>query len=181
MKRFSRREQILVGACAVVVLFIGAPMLWQAIPHGVPPAATSQRRLLTAREERASHAAMLARLETNLTQLAVHKTPPALAATAAAALDRRAREAGIRLREVKPMPPRLLESATAVPLQISFTAPFPRAARFLAGLRANPDGLAVDRVVIAANTSDSDEVAVNLRIIAFSLSEDSQEKTRGQS
>jgi Tfp pilus assembly protein PilO len=124
---------------------------------------------------------MLARLETNLTQLAVRRPAPALAATAVAALDRRAREAGIRLREVKPLPPRALESATAVPLQLSFTAPFPRAARFLAGLRAHPDGLAVDRVVIAANTTDSDQVAVNLRIVAFSLSEESQGKTRGQS
>lgn len=181
MKRFSRREQILVGVCLVVVLFLGAPLLWDAMPHGVPPAATSARRLRTAREQRAAHTAMLARLETNLTQVAARKPPPALAAAAVAALDQRARQAGIRLREAKPLPARAVEGATAVPLQLSFAAPFPRAARFLAGLRAQPDGLSVDRVVIAANTSDTDQVAVNLRVIVFSLSEDSREKTRGES
>jgi hypothetical protein len=123
----------------------------------------------------------MARLENGLEALATRRPPATLAARAVADLDRRARAADIRLREVKPLPPRPLEGATAVPLQLTFSAPFPKAARFLAELRARPGGLAVDRAVIAATTSDSDVVSVNLRILAFSLDENTQENTRGRS
>jgi hypothetical protein len=181
MKRLSRREQILTGLCLLVVLFVGAPAIWDALAQRGPSPAESKRRLSAAKEERAAHAAVLAKLEHSLQRLAERRPPSSLSARAVADLDRRARKAGIHLREVKPLPPRPLEGATAVPLQVTFAAPFPRAARFLAELRADPGGLAVDRAVIAASTANSDQVTVNLRVMLFSLDAGGQETTRGRS
>jgi Tfp pilus assembly protein PilO len=179
MRRFSRREQILIGLCAVVALTIGAPALWDALVNRGPSAAQSQARLSAARRERQTHAAVLARLEQQVEQVADRRPPAALPAQVMTRLDRRARAEGIQLREVRPLPPRPLDGVTGVPLQLSFTAPFPQAARFLARLRADPDGLAVERVVIAATTSDRDLVSVQARLSAFSLASGSEEGARG--
>jgi Tfp pilus assembly protein PilO len=178
MRRYSRREQILIGACAIAVLWFGLPMLWGLIRSGTPSAAVSSERLRAARQMRTQQAAALAQLQDQMERVARRQPPAALPAQVMAALDRRAREDGIELREVRPQPPQLLEGATGVPLQLSFSAPFPKAARFLTRLRVAPNGLAVDRVVIAAAAVDSDQVMVQARVLAFSTGQDSREGSR---
>jgi hypothetical protein len=181
MKRHSRREQVMIGLCVLIALFIGGPMLWQIVMPGGPSGVESQRRLEAAKSARKANAAALGKLEAAMERLAARLPPAALAAGAAAELDQRAGAVGIRLREVKPLAPKLVEGATVVPLQLTFSAPFPQAARFLTRLRAEPGRLAVDRAVIAATTTDSDLVSVNLRVEVFSLTEEKQGKIRGQS
>jgi hypothetical protein len=178
MKRFSRRERILIGLCAVVAAAVGAPALRDALANGTSPA-TARAQLRQARRERATHAAALARLEQDLGRVTDRRPAAALPARIMSQLDRRARAQGIALREVRPLPDRPLEGATGVPLQLSFTAPFPRAARFLAGLRAQPEGLAVERVVIAATASETDQVSVQARVVAFSTASARRERARG--
>ena len=178
MKRFSRREQILLGACVIVVLWLGVPVLWGWFGSGAPSAAVSAERLRAARQEREQQSAALARLQSRMERIARRQPAAALPAQVMAALDRRAREDGIELREVRPQPPQLLEGATSVPLQLSFSARFPQAARFLARLRVAPEGLAVDRVVIASTAADSDQVMVQARVLAFSMARESQEGSR---
>jgi hypothetical protein len=179
MRRFSRREQILIGLCALVALVIGLPALWDALAHRGPSASTSSARLRTARRERQTHAAALARLERQVGQIAKRPPPAALPAQVMTRLASRARAEGIQFREVRPLPARPLDGVTGVPLQLSFTAPFPQAARFLARLRAAPEGLAVERVVIAATSSSSDVVSVQARLSAFSLTTGGEEGSRG--
>ena len=48
MRRFSRREQILIGLCAVVALVIGLPALWDPARE-VRRAAAAHRRGIPAR------------------------------------------------------------------------------------------------------------------------------------
>jgi Tfp pilus assembly protein PilO len=179
MRRFSRREQILIGACVIVALWVGFPALRDWLGSGTPSAAVSAQRLRAARRERAAQAAALARLEQELRQVAQPRPAAAMPAQMMAALDRRARADGIELREVRPMLPQPLDGATGVPLQLSFSAPFPRAAQFLTRLRVAPRGLAVDRVVIAASSADSDLVTVQARVLAFSIARESREGARG--
>src|SRR5687767_11654987 len=109
MKRFSRREQILIGLCAVVGMVIGLPALWDALAGRGPSAAASQARLQTARRERQTHAAVLARLEREVELVADRRPPAALPAQVMTRLDRRARAEGIQLREVRPLPARPLD------------------------------------------------------------------------
>jgi len=167
MRRFSRREQILIGLCVVCALALGLPALRDALASGVSPA-RARAALRAARTERATHAAMLVRLERELGRVAERRPAAALPARVMSRLDQRARADGITLREVRPLPERPLEGATGVPMQFSFTAPFPRAARFLTRLRTQPEGMAVERVVIAATASDSNLVSVQARVMAFS-------------
>jgi hypothetical protein len=179
MRRFSRREQIQVGVCAVAVLAIGLPMGWQHLGSGTPSAMASTSRLRAARQERAAQSAQMVRLERQLRRVAQRRPAAALPALVMAALDRRARIDGIELREVRPLPPEPLDGTTSVPLQLSFSAPFPQVARFLTRLRLAPTGLAVDRIVIAAAAADSDQVIVQARVLAFSSVAESREDHRG--
>jgi hypothetical protein len=179
MRRFSRREQILIGACAVAVLWVGFPAVRDWLGTGTPSTAVSAERLRAARQERTAQAAALARLEQELHRIAQRRPAAALPAQVMAALDRRARADGIELREVRPMLLQPLDGATGVPLQLSFSAPFPQAARFLTRLRLAPKGLAVDRVVIAASSAGSDQVTVQARVLAFSIAREGRESGRG--
>jgi hypothetical protein len=179
MKRFSRREQLLIGVCALVALVVGAPALWDAVAHRGPSPAHSAARLRAARLERQANVAILARLQQDLDQVARREPAAALPPQVMAALDRRARIDGIQLREVRPLPAQPLDGVTAVPLQLTFNAPFPQAARVLTRLRVAPSGLAVDRVVIDAASASSDQVTVQARVSAFSIARESQEKRRG--
>jgi hypothetical protein len=167
MRRFSRRKQILIGLCAVCVVAVGLPALREALARGDTPA-RARAQLAAARKERAMHTASLVRLERELSRVVSERPPSALPAQVMSRLDARARAEGITLREVRPLPERPLEGATGVPLQFSFTAPFPQAARFLTRLRTHPEGLAVERVLIAATSSDSNLVSVQARVMAFS-------------
>jgi hypothetical protein len=179
MKRVSRREQILLGACILALLWVGLPLLWDWFGGGAPSAAVSAERLRAARQQRATEAAELARLERQMHRVAHSLPVAALPAQMMAALDHRARADGIALREVRPQLAQPLDGITGVPLQVTFSAPFPRAARFLTHLRVAPDGLAVDRVVIAAGTTDTDQVTVQARVMAFSLVRERLEANRG--
>jgi Tfp pilus assembly protein PilO len=179
MKRLSRREQILIGLGAVVMLVIGLPALWNAVAHHGPSPANSAARLRAARRERQTNLAALTRLQQQLNSVAKRQPATALPPQVMEALDRRARIDGIQLQEVRPLPPQPLDGITGVPLQLSFTAPFPQAARFLTRLRVAPSGLAVDRVVIAAVSAASDQVNVQARLSAFSIAPQNQEKSRG--
>ena len=179
MRRFSRREQLLIGACAIAVFWVGLPMLWDWLGRGTPSAAVSAARLGAARRERAAQAAALARLEREMQRVAQRQPPAALPPRVMAALDRRARAEGIELREVRPQMLQPLDGITGVPLQLTFSAPFPRAARFLTRLRVAPNGLAVDRIVIAAATANSDQVTVQARVMAFSVARENREGSRG--
>jgi hypothetical protein len=179
MKRLSRREQIMAAACVVALLWFGVPMLWGWLGSGTPSAAVSAERLHAAQREQRAQTQALTQLQQQMRRLAPPQPPAAMPAQVMAALDRRAQNAGIQLREVRPLPPQPLDGATGVPLQLSFTAPFPQAARFLTRLRVAPDGLAVDRIVIAAMAADSDQVTVQARVLAFSSARESQEVSRG--
>ena len=120
------------------------------------------------------------RLGREVAQVAERRPAAALPARVMSGLDQRARALGITLSEVRPLPLRPLEGATGVPLQFSFTASFPQAARFLTGLRSDPDGLAVERVVIAAVSPEfADQVSVQARVMAFSVAPDAREEARG--
>jgi type II secretory pathway component PulM len=179
MRRFSRREQILIGACVIAVLCVGLPLLWEQIRSGLPSSETSASRLRAARQERVTQAAALARLEGEMQRVARRQPAAALPAQVMAALDRSARAEGIELREVRPELPKPLDGAVGVPLQLSFSAPFPQAARFLTRLRLSPNGLAVERMVIAASSGNSDQVTVQARVLAFSSATDNREGRRG--
>jgi hypothetical protein len=185
MRRFSRREQILIGLCALVLLAAGLPALWDAVAGGGLSPEAARARLRTARRERVAHATALGRLEQVMGQVVERRPAAALPAAVMSALDQRARAHRIALREVRPLPERPLDGAVGVPVQFSFTAPFPRAARFLAGLRAQPGGLAVERVVIAtagsgpSASAGSDQVTVQARVLAFSAAPSRREGRRG--
>src|SRR5205823_1788410 len=69
MKRFSRREQILIGAGVIVVLWLGLPMVWGWFGSGAPSAAVSAERLRAARQEREQEAAALARLQSQMERM----------------------------------------------------------------------------------------------------------------
>lgn len=178
MRQFSRREQIMVGLCAACVAAVFLPGLLESVAGGVSPE-RARAQLRQARRDRATNATMLARLERDLGRVTERRPPAALPSLVMGRLDQRARAEGITLREVRPLPERPLDGATGVPLQFSFTAPFPRAARFLAGLRTRPDGMAVDRVVIAATGKESDQVSVQARVLAFSTVTTTREASRG--
>jgi hypothetical protein len=167
MRKFSRREQILIGACVLAVLFVELPLLWDQFGSRVPSAETSARQLRAARRQRATEAEAMARLEVQMQRVARRQPPDALPAQVMALLDRTARADGIELREVRPQLPKPLDGVVGVPLQLGFSAPFPQAARFLTRLRLAPNGLAVERMVIAAS-GNSDLVTVQARVLAFS-------------
>jgi hypothetical protein len=169
MKRFSRREQVLIGACVLVALIVGLPALWEAVANRGPSPSASAARLRSARQERQAHATALTRLEQEFERVADRRPASQLPAAVMTALDRRARADGIQLREVRPLSPRPLDKVISVPVQLSFTAPFPQAARFLARLRTAPDRIAVDRVVIAATATNDDRVTVQALVSVFTL------------
>jgi len=52
VKRLSRREQILIGAGVIVVLWLGLPVLSGWFGSGAPSAAVSAERLRGPRQER---------------------------------------------------------------------------------------------------------------------------------
>jgi hypothetical protein len=169
MKRHTFREQILIGLCLLVAVVIGGPSLGELLANRGPSPEQVRKRLRAATQERAAHAAVLARLERSIDQVAARRATGTLPARMMSRLDVRARGCGIALREVRPLVERPLEGATGVPLQFSFTTSFPQAARFLADLRTDPDGLAIERVIIAAASPDTDQVTVQTRVIAFSI------------
>lgn len=179
MRRLSRRERILIGAGVAALLGVGLALAWDQLGRRTPSAAVSAERLRAARQERAAQAAVLARLDRDMLRVARRQPAAGLPGEAMAALDHRAQLDGIELREVRPLPPQPLDGATGVPLQLSFSAPFPRAARFLTHLRVAPNGLAVDRIVVAASSADSDLVTVQARVLAFSIARESPEGSRG--
>jgi Tfp pilus assembly protein PilO len=154
-------------------------MLWGWLGSGTPSAAVSAARLSAARRERAVQATSLAQLQREMQRVARRQPPAALPPRLMATLDRTARAEGIELREIRPQMLQPLDGITGVPLQLTFSAPFPRAARFLTRLRVAPYGLAVDRVVIAAATENSDQVTVQARVMAFSIAPESREASRG--
>jgi hypothetical protein len=170
----------MIGLCVLVVLVVGLPALLDLLASRGPSPQEVRRRLRAATQERAAHAAVLARIEKSADELALRRPSGTLPARMMSRLDGRARGFGIALREVRPLPERPLEGATGVPLQFSFTASFPQAARFLADLRTNPDGLAVERVVVGSSSPDTDQVTVQARVLAFSIDDSLRGRVAGR-
>ncbi|HZO87600.1 MAG TPA: type 4a pilus biogenesis protein PilO [Chthonomonadaceae bacterium] len=174
MRRLHKREQVLIVLCSVVV---GAAVWLQLHP---PPTPAGQSALLPpARAEQAYRAALRqiaqlsddqAALEPRIARQAYDLPPDSLVPRLIRDLNRLADRAGVHLREIKPLRPHDLATAsgTQVPLEVRFTAPFqPNVMKFLYFVEDPAGKMTVDKLALTSTDQKLKTVDVSAEIAAF--------------
>ena len=181
MKTLSRRERTLVaGALGVLVLVGVAGMLFPAGPVG------STRRVSDERREHAEVLAELAQVRAEIEQLngrierrispgsARQMVQEMIQASQAAA-----KTAGLRMNDLKPVPAENAGGVQRVPMQVSASAQFPQAVRFLYELERGGQRYHVDQLRITAVDPQSDRLEIDLRLVAYVKGEGEEPNAAG--
>ncbi|MCC2669215.1 MAG: hypothetical protein K0Q72_1686 [Armatimonadetes bacterium] len=166
MKQLSNRERILVGVALLVAAFI--------VVDGLRSPTGGSRALTAARKKQQQSQQELERVKTEIADLQrqidgrlAGGTQQALVQEMVLAAQSAARSAHVQLDDVKPSDADNLAGVSRVPVQIRLSARFPEAARFLYELERGPDGYHVDQVRLNATDPQSDQLDVELRMVAY--------------
>jgi hypothetical protein len=165
MKQLSSRERLLVLVAVLVAAFILIDGLRS--PSGNRALTTARGRKADSERELARVKAEIAGLQTQIAGRLADGTQQALVQQMVLAAQGAARSAKVRLDDVKPSEADDLAGVRRVPVQIRLSARFPEAARFLYELERRPDGYQVDQVRLIATDPQSDQLDVELRMVAY--------------
>jgi len=159
MRLLTRREQVLIGLCALVLAAVGLPQasrLWSApAPAG---AATLSRRQAELERRVGSLQDSVAALTTTREQT----VPRALAL-----VQRAAAKAGAQVELARPLRDMRTGALTRHAVQFTVTGSFPQVVDLLAALASEKTSLVVERVEISAADEASDRVQAQLRVAGY--------------
>ena len=167
MKQLSFRERIvLTVGLILVVIMVGAVLL----PHG-----TASQRSLAQEERRGREVAAelertraeVSRLETQIEEWIVDGTPPQLVREMMLVSQKAARVAGLQIDDLKPAEPQKSAGFRRVQVQITLSAPFPKAARFLYELQLHEKRYRVQQLRMTSAESATEAVDMDLQLVAF--------------
>ena len=181
MKTLSKRERTLVGGALGVLVAVGiASVLFPAGP------ATKTRRVA---DERREHAQVLAELGQVRAEIeALHgrierRVSPGTARQMVQEMiqssQAAAKTAGLRMNDLKPVPAEDAGGVQRVPMQVSASAQFPQAVRFLYELERGNRQYHVDQLRITAIDPQSDRLEIELRMVAYVKGEGEEPNAAG--
>jgi len=172
--KVSRREQVLLLVCVLVVAVIGVPALLGGNTavvvkgNGLSKQSIDQRRAEAERTIRRAKET-IATQQPIVSKMGWTEDPDSLTPILVQKLEALARRTGLTLTNYKHLKPKALDAVTQVPLEMQFTAPFPTAVRFLYELQKPETKVSIDMVRISSADTESDTVDVDVRISAYSL------------
>ena len=168
MKPLSRRERILMGLMALVVLVIGLPAFFGGPPGARGPSLAQERRKRRDLEARLARArAEVDTLRGDIDGSLSDSTPRQLVQGMVGAAQAAARTAGVRLEDLKPMPLEKTGTLQAVPLRVSLSARFPQAVRFIYELERRTGRAGVDQLRMDATSPQNDHLKIELRLVGY--------------
>lgn len=166
--KVSKREQILIAVCVLVVAVIGLPTLQQLRPTVARGSvAELSRQAERSRQESAALRGEIERLEKEVASLTWSESPESLPPLLLKTLHGTAREAGVSLGSFRPGRLQAAASGSKLPVTVQVKASFPKAARFLERLQADQKRIALERVQIAATDAATDVVAMEIRLAVY--------------
>ena len=164
MKQLSSRERVLMVAALAIAAFIVVDGLRS--PGGDKALAAARGRKQASERELTRVKTDITRLQEQIAGRLAHGGQQELVQKMVVAAQGAARSAKVRLDDVKPSESDDLAGVRRVPVQIRLSARFPEAARFLYELERRPDGFQVDQVRLIATDPQSDQLDVELRMVA---------------
>jgi hypothetical protein len=179
----NKRERVLVAGMVVVVIAGGALAFWPTSSPSaratgpILPRPQAEKKIA---EQTRAYKVMLAEqamMQPRISNLTYDRVTEELVPRLVRLLQQKAKLAGVRLREVKPLRPRPMKSEAGerVPLEVRFRAPFqPNTVRFLYYLEDLKDKLVVEKLNIASADAQFRAVDVTVQTAVFTraLSED---------
>jgi Tfp pilus assembly protein PilO len=180
MKPLSRRERILMGLMAVVVLVIGAPAFLGPSGQAKRSSLADERRKRRELEAQLSQArAEVESLRAQIDRGLSAGTPRQLVQGMVEAAQAAARTAGVGLDDMKPLPLEKNGALQGVPVQVSLSARFPQAVRFVYELERRNGRCRVDQFRVVATSPQNDNLEIDLRMVGYVKGE--EEGTNGPS
>lgn len=167
MKTLSPRERllVLVGLCVAVVV-IGIA-LFPNRPAGARSLAEEKRRAREIAAELSRTREEVANLEASIDERMVAGTPRQLVREMIQTAQAAAKTAGLEIEDLKPVELQNTPGFRRVPVQISFSAPFPKAARFLYELQRKRDRYHVDQLRMSTANAQTDRLDLELQLVSF--------------
>lgn len=166
MRPLSTRERLVLGLAAAIALATG---LHAAVSRAGSPEAARLARL---RREERGIAAELATLRSENAELRTEVERRLARGTGREAVQRMittvqgaARSAGLRIDDLKPLPPERASGVERLPVQVTVSTGFHEAARFLYELGRNPNHR-VDQLRITAADRATDHLQLEIRLVA---------------
>ena len=186
MRRFSRRERVLIVFCALLAVVVGGQ--WALRPALDRFAAASAA---LARQQAAIHKAgqlaqrlprlnqEIALLRTQVGALSVYaeRVVPEVMQQVQAAAQR----SGVTLSSIRPLAPQRLDGLTAHEIQFQFDSSFPSAISLLYDLEKEGSKLAITRVQISSASQTSDAVRMTVSVAAYSVEEGGRDEKKRKS
>ena len=166
MSGLSRRERFLVLTALAVALAIGLPGLLTlpGAKGATPEEARGQRRVVAAELARVRRE--VASLRTAVERRLASGSPDALVPQMVHAAQAAAAAARVRLSDVKPAPVEDAEGLRRLPLDVSLSAPFSPALRFLFELERRDRRFRVERLRLSAAGSGGDSLDIDVRLVS---------------
>lgn len=176
MKRFwaqrNGREKFLIILC-ILALVIVVPMLLTPPPEAsgklLPAAKARQEYDLKVREKEKMEAE-IDRLKPKIESLVYKDAPEKVLPQVIKALQKQAKDAGIHLREIKPLRARKLSTVTKVPVTVRFASRFDQSLPFLYAVEDPDNKLVVEKFSISSPDSKSKTVDVEVQLALFTSS-----------
>ncbi len=179
MSTLTPRERTLIGAGILIALAIGVPGL-------MSPTATGGRSLAAVKQERREVQTELGRvrreielLEAGIDGRLSAGDSQALIGRMVEASEDAARSAGLRVTDLKPTAPESVSGLQRVAVQLTLSATFAQAVRFLYELECSghsPTGsFQVDDLQMVATDPRKDLLALELRVVGFVKGEDEED------
>ncbi|MFN3651211.1 MAG: GspMb/PilO family protein [Armatimonadota bacterium] len=173
MSTLSKRERTLVALMVGVALVVGVPGLLLTGGREPGPSLEAEReRHAGIRTELAEVREEVASLKSRMGGRIVPGTPRLLVPRMVQAVHRAARAAGIRVDDLKPVPDQRESELKRVAVQVTASAPFPRAVRFLYELDRQSSRYGVEQLSMDAANREADELQLELRLVAYVRSEE---------
>jgi Tfp pilus assembly protein PilO len=170
--RLNQREKVMVGVAVAVALAFGVPMALGALNSGP----STDQQVARLRQERRSKAAEERTVEKNTKQLepqvrmmAWDVPPEQLRQEIVRKVSSIAQASGATLVTTRPLKPRGLDLVTEVSVELHLTTTLPKLVKFLYPLQQPSNRLTVDRLRMAATTTESDLLDVDLTVSGYTL------------
>lgn len=162
----TKSERILIPFC-ILALIVGA---WVVMT----PSGTSNKKLLSAHdasqktqeavELKAKRSAEILKLKPEIAQLTYDEAPEQVIPKVIKKLQTTANEAGIHIREVKPLRVKRMGGVTKVPLSVRFSCDFSKTVPFIYNAEDPANKLVIDRLNVSAPDAKSRIVDVEAHV-----------------
>jgi Tfp pilus assembly protein PilO len=161
--KVSKREQIALLLAGSVVLFVGIPGLLFPPKGGARRGAEPKDVRGELAQVRAENERLRTEIDRRVPKQQARQVVPRMVQAAQAA----AKTAGVRLGDVKPLPPEDTAGLRRVPVELRLATNYPEAVRFLYELERSGRGYHVDRFRMTATNPQSDQLSLELRLVGY--------------